>query len=113
MRCLWQGSFFLNFIRYFPIYNIENFQGFRTKASHDLHILGHSEPTIPCEVCGRLLTNKKTLTGHLKTHSGERKYKCTFEGCNKAFTKCSGLQVHVRSHTKERVCIITIVTYWS
>lgn len=25
-------------------------KGFRTKASHDLHILGHDKPTIPCEV---------------------------------------------------------------
>lgn len=81
-------------------------KGFRTKASHDLHILGHEKPTIPCEVCGRLLTNRKTLRTHLMTHTGERRYKCEVEGCNKAFTKCSGLQVHMRSHTKEKVILV-------
>uniref|UniRef100_A0A336KXZ9 CSON000366 protein n=1 Tax=Culicoides sonorensis TaxID=179676 RepID=A0A336KXZ9_CULSO len=77
-------------------------KGFRTKASHDLHILGHEKPTIPCEVCGKLLTNRKTLATHLKIHTGERRYQCSVPGCDKAFTKCSGLQVHMRSHTKEK-----------
>lgn len=44
-------------------------RGFRTKAARDIHMKGHAEPTIPCEICGKLLTNKKTLTQHLSKYT--------------------------------------------
>lgn len=75
---------------------------FKTKADHDIHITYHGTPSLPCQICGKLLMNRKTLAKHLLIHTGEKKYKCTFEGCTKSFPVSTGLTVHMRSHTKEK-----------
>lgn len=75
---------------------------FKTKADHDLHFTYHGKPTLPCQICGRLLMNRKTLGKHMLTHTGEKRYKCNFSGCTKAFPNSTGLTVHLRSHTKEK-----------
>uniref|UniRef100_A0A336MC16 CSON014881 protein n=1 Tax=Culicoides sonorensis TaxID=179676 RepID=A0A336MC16_CULSO len=75
---------------------------FKTKADHDIHFTYHGTPSMPCSICGRLLMNRKTLAKHMLVHTGEKKYKCTFEGCTRAFPVSTGLSVHMRSHTKEK-----------
>ncbi|ELU04634.1 hypothetical protein CAPTEDRAFT_111854 [Capitella teleta] len=39
---------------------------------------------------------------HMRVHSGEKPNKCTFAGCNKAFSRLENLKIHMRSHTGER-----------
>uniref|UniRef100_A0A4W5Q2D9 GLIS family zinc finger 3 n=1 Tax=Hucho hucho TaxID=62062 RepID=A0A4W5Q2D9_9TELE len=39
---------------------------------------------------------------HMRVHSGEKPNKCTFEGCQKAFSRLENLKIHQRSHTGEK-----------
>ncbi|XP_046844191.1 zinc finger protein 343-like isoform X2 [Xenia sp. Carnegie-2017] len=47
------------------------------------------------------------LVIHMRVHSGERPNRCTFLGCNKAFSRLENLKIHLRSHTGEKPYLCT------
>lgn len=53
-----------------------------------------------CSLCGKGFTRKITQQGHERSHFGERPYKCSFEGCTKAFARLSDCQRHWKIHTR-------------
>ncbi|KLO19938.1 hypothetical protein SCHPADRAFT_935052 [Schizopora paradoxa] len=59
---------------------------------------------LKCSVCAReFLPNRKAdLDRHMRIHTNEKPFKCTFEGCDKAFKQSSALKIHVNVHTKEQ-----------
>lgn len=62
-------------------------------AVHEkLHDSENTE-SYPCPECGVKFKNKKTLTGHVKTHSTDKPHKC--DSCDSAFTRKASLTRHV------------------
>ncbi|TPX65154.1 hypothetical protein CcCBS67573_g08212 [Chytriomyces confervae] len=57
-----------------------------------------AKPPLTCAVCLKEFTKNAKLQLHLMSHSGERPFKCTFEGCTKAYSRKSHLDVHALSH---------------
>jgi insecticidal toxin complex protein TccC len=42
------------------------------------------------------------MSKHRRTHTGEKLYPCTWEGCGKSFTESGNLKKHLRTHTGEK-----------
>lgn len=55
-----------------------------------------------CSRQRRAFNARYKLVIHMRVHSGEKPNKCTFPGCNKAFSRLENLKIHMRSHTGEK-----------
>ena len=67
------------------------------KIHEDLHATSGS--TFPCGECGTTFKNKKTLAGHMKTHTAEKAFKCS--QCDAEFTRKASLNRHVNATHKK------------
>ena len=52
-----------------------------------------------CELCGKILSNKKNLKKHLKLHTNIRSYVCKI--CNKTYKRSDHLKRHMITHDPE------------
>jgi len=55
-----------------------------------------------CDVCGSSFLRASTLKIHNRRHTGERPYKCPYEGCGKGFSESGNLKTHMKIHVKKR-----------
>ncbi|PVV00863.1 hypothetical protein BB560_004735 [Smittium megazygosporum] len=51
-----------------------------------------------CSFCDKVYRKPSKLQEHIRSHTGERPFKCTFPGCDKTFIRQSHLSVHNRTH---------------
>ncbi|KAJ7344453.1 hypothetical protein JRQ81_000403 [Phrynocephalus forsythii] len=76
--------------------------------SHSTRVTSKSQSTgdksFRCDYdgCGKLYTTAHHLKVHERSHTGDRPYQCEHPGCGKAFATGYGLKSHVRTHTGEK-----------
>lgn len=79
------------------------------KLHHRFHIVEHiryhiDPDTFKCKICGRVNSNSRTLTKHMKDkHTAEglqRRFECNM--CPKRFTKKCSLKMHLETHETGR-----------
>lgn len=56
----------------------------------------------PVEDCGKLYAKASHVRAHLRRHSGEKPYNCTWSGCSWRFARSDELARHRRSHSGDK-----------
>eukprot|EP01083_Nonionella_stella_P317270 1154231_1 len=55
-----------------------------------------------CPYCNASFPSCSYYTRHIRTHTNERPFKCTYLNCEKAFKRRDALRSHIRTHTGEK-----------
>ena len=54
-----------------------------------------------CQFCNNKFGRRSTLMAHIRTHTGEKTYKCYLEGCEKYFAEKGNMEMHYKRHLKK------------
>ena len=56
----------------------------------------------PCPICEKTFSQRSNRSKHMRTHTGDKPFKCEWVNCFKAFSQRQDLDAHMRSHTGEK-----------
>ncbi|OAD79778.1 C2H2-type zinc finger transcription factor [Phycomyces blakesleeanus NRRL 1555(-)] len=51
-----------------------------------------------CSLCIKRFTRPSSLATHMHSHTGEKPYKCSVDGCGRRFSVVSNLRRHAKIH---------------
>ncbi|XP_029412139.1 zinc finger protein 143 [Nannospalax galili] len=77
-------------------------QGHATRVTAKSQQSGEKAFRCKYDGCGKLYTTAHHLKVHERSHTGDRPYQCEHSGCGKAFATGYGLKSHFRTHTGEK-----------
>ena len=76
---------------------------FKAKGHLTDHMKIHSKiKPFQCKICGGKYTRSSTLKIHSYTHMNVKPFKCPFKDCDRGFTEKGNMQIHMRTHKKDK-----------